>query len=78
MAQAHDLAQPFYDCIPQENRNKLDSKVDADHDGVQIHLGAISNAMDEWEGIVADSLGLTGVDVAIIKGRHRDNLSLQT
>ena len=75
---AQDQAQLLYNSIPLTNRGKLDSKVDAKHGGVQIHLGEIANSMDEWEGSVADALGLTNVDVANIKGRHRDKLSLQT
>ena len=42
------------------------------------HLGQIANSMHEWEGRVADELGLTRADVARIKTKYPSNLELQT
>ena len=68
----------YFNCIPEANRKKLDLKLDSGHGGVQKHLGAIADSMDEWEGGVATALGLTKVDIANIKTEHRDNLNLQS
>ena len=69
--------QPYFDCIPQENKEKLDWQLDKGHGGVQTHLGMIANCMDEWEGPVADALGLTKVNVADIRDK-RISLGLKT
>lgn len=71
-------ALSYFKCIPQKNKDKLDIKVDSEHDGVDTHLGAIADAMDEWEGKVAAELGLTKAEQAQIKTRYPNNLSLQT
>ena len=42
------------------------------------HLGQITDIMYEWEGKIADELGLTVVDVAEIKLKYPLNLRLQT
>jgi hypothetical protein len=42
------------------------------------HLGRIADTMYEWEGPVADELGLTRADVAAIKVKHPKELKLQT
>ena len=41
------------------------------------HLGRIVNSMYEWEGLVADELGLTPADVAAIKTKYPKELKLQ-
>lgn len=69
--------QLYCDCVPEDNRWKLDRAVDFEHSGVQIHLGEIANFIDEWEGSVATRLGLTKVDMACIKEQHPGNLNLQ-
>ena len=43
-----------------------------------LHLGKIADSMYEWEGSVAEHLGLTQVDVAAIKMKHPSELKLQT
>ena len=59
-------------------RNQLDMVIDSENNGVSKHLGRIANAMYEWEGRIADELGLSVVDVAEIKLKHPSNLKLQT
>ena len=46
--------------------------------GVHTHLGLISEHMSKWEGRIADELGLTSADVAVIKTKHPLDLELQT
>ena len=46
--------------------------------GSPQHLGKIADIMYEWEGRIADELGLTEADVAAVKTRHPGNLKLQT
>jgi hypothetical protein len=55
----------------------LDQVIDSDHGGVSRHLGQIADSMYEWEGPVADSLGLHQADVAVIKEAHPGKLQLQ-
>ena len=55
----------------------LDQVIDSDHSGVPVHLGQIADSMYEWEGTVADSLGLHQADVAEIKEAHSGKLKLQ-
>ena len=54
----------------------LDQVLDFEHGGVLRHLGQIADSMDEWEGSVADQLGLVLADVAAIK-MENSKLSLQ-
>ena len=56
----------------------LDLELDAEHSGVPKHLGLIAESMDEWEGRIAEELGLTPADVAHIKTKHPSSLKLQT
>ena len=55
----------------------LDQVIDSGHSGVPRHLGQIADTMYEWEGAVADSLGLHQADVAEIKEAHPRKLKLQ-
>ena len=55
----------------------LDQVIDSGHSGVPVHLGQIADSMYEWEGPVADSLGLHQADVAEIKEAHSGKLKLQ-
>ena len=50
--------------------------LDFEHGGVSQHLGQIADSIDEWEGSVADQLGLVPADVAAIK-MESSKLSLQ-
>ena len=49
-------------------------------DGVLTHyqVGQISECMREWQGRIADELGLTPTDVDDIKMMHPFRLTLQT
>ena len=55
----------------------LDQVIDSGHSGVPRHLGQIADTMYEWEGAIADSLGLSQADVAAIKEAHPGKLQLQ-
>ena len=57
---------------------QLNEVIDFRNDGVSKHLGQIANTIYEWEGPVAEQLGLTQADIAAIKVKHRDELKLQT
>ena len=56
----------------------MDWALDFEHGGVSKHLGQIADAMYEWEGPIAEQLGLTRTDVAAIKTEHPHKLRLQT
>ena len=58
--------------------NQLDMVIDNENSGISKHLGQIADAMYEWEGRIADELGLSVVDVAEIKMKYSSNLKLQT
>ena len=61
-----------------ETRNKLKRTLDSDNGGVPKHLGQIADSMSEWEGRIADELGLTKADVNHIKSKHAQDLKLQS
>ena len=48
-----------------------------DSDGVARHIGRIADSMTEWEGAIAENLGLTPADVENIKTKHHFKLRLQ-
>ena len=50
--------------------------IDAEHH-ISKHLGQIADSMYEWEGAIADELGLTPADVTAIKTKHPRELNLQ-
>lgn len=52
--------------------------LDYENGDVPLHLGQIADTMYEWEGQVAEQLGLTLADVAAIKVKHPFELKLQT
>jgi GTPase SAR1 family protein len=56
----------------------LDKEIDFCYKGVPKHLGRIADSMAEWEGRIADELGLTEADVSTIKTKHPSNLKLQS
>ena len=58
--------------------HSLDQVLDSDNEGVSKHLGQIADSMYEWEGHVAEQLGLAPADVAAIKTEHPGKLKLQT
>ena len=48
-------------------------------DGVPVEqIGQIADFMYEWEGSVAEQLGLSRPEVAAIKKRYSEDLNLQT
>ena len=59
-------------------RQKLDLPLDYYSQGVSHHLGKIADSIHEWEGVIAEALGLTQVIVAKIKVKHPNELNLQT
>ena len=52
--------------------------IDFVNGGVSKHLGQIADAMYEWEGPVAEQLGLTPVDITDIRMKHPNELRQQT
>ena len=62
---------------PQATPTKLDDVLDSGSDGVPKHLGQIADSMYEWEGSIAEELGLTLADVAEIKKKHACEIKLQ-
>ena len=56
----------------------LDQVLDFENDGVSKHLGQIADSMYEWEGPVAEQLGLTPAEIAAIKLKYPSELGLQT
>lgn len=52
----------------------MEQVIDSENDGVPKHLGQIASSMYEWEGSVADMLGLTVAEVADIKQERKLNL----
>lgn len=61
-----------------DNENLLDQELDSMNDGVSLHLGKIAASMCEWEGRLADELGLTPAEVAAIKYKYPSDLKLQS
>ena len=51
--------------------------IDSQHGNVSKHLGQIADIMYEWEGPIAEQLGLTRADVADILTEHPNKLKLQ-
>ena len=56
----------------------LDQVLDFENGGVSKHLGKIAESMYEWEGSVAEQLGLTPADISDIKVEYPGKLKLQT
>ena len=58
--------------VPVDDRWKLDREIDFEHRNnsgqvIPQHLGRIADSMVEWEGAVADNLGLTEADRSDIR-----------
>jgi hypothetical protein len=51
--------------------------LDFNNGGASRHLGQIADGMYEWEGPIAEQLGLTPADVEAIKMKHDKDLKLQ-
>ena len=58
-------------------RQKLDQVLDFGNGGVPKDLGKIAECMCEWQGRIADNLGLTSADVAAITTKHPSDLRQQ-
>ena len=56
----------------------MNQVLDFENDDVSRHLGQIADSMHEWEGPIAEHLGLTRADVAAIKEEYPGKLKLQT
>ena len=56
----------------------LDKEIDFFHSGVPKHLGQIAKSLCEWEGRIADELGLSTSDVNGVKHKFPLNLEMQT
>ncbi len=52
--------------------------LDFSNDGVSKHLGKIADIMCEWEGPIAEGLGLTPAEINAIKMKYPSELALQT
>ena len=68
--------------VPDAVRWKLDREIDFDHrDGrgqvIPEHLGRIAESMVEWEGVIADQLGLGEPDRSDVRKRNPNRPSLQ-
>ena len=68
--------------IPDANRWKLDQEIDFEHRDergqvIPQHLGRISESMVDWEGVIADHLGLTEADRSDIREKNPSRPSLQ-
>ena len=68
--------------VPYANRWKLDREVDFEHMNdrgqvIPLHLGRIAESMIDWEGVIADHLGLSEADRRDIREKNLNNPSLQ-
>jgi hypothetical protein len=68
--------------VPDANRWKLDREIDFEHrdDRGQLiprHLGKIAESMTDWEGAIADHLGLSEADRSDIRDKNPRQPKLQ-
>ena len=68
--------------VPDANRWKLDQEIDFEHRDTRgqvtpHHLGRIADSMADWEGVVADHLGLSEADRSDIRDKNPTHLKLQ-
>ena len=58
---------------------KLDLVLDEEHGGLDIHLGKIADATDEWDTVLAPFMSLTEMELKDIRKnpRLRDDRALQ-
>ena len=68
--------------VSDVNRWKLDQEIDFEHrnDRGQVvpkHLGTIAESMTDWEGVIADHLGLSEPDRNDIREKNLNRPSLQ-
>ena len=62
-------------CI--DTTHQLDQLLDCNSGGVSKYLGQIADSMHEWEGPVAEELGLSLADISVIRTAHPTNFNLQ-
>ena len=55
----------------------LEDVIDSKSNSVSKHLGEIADSMCEWEGAVAENLGLTPADISSIKTKFPKEINLQ-
>ena len=68
--------------IPDTSRGKLDREIDCDHRDargqvIPQHLGRIAESVIDWEGVIADHLGLTEADRSDIREKNSREPKLQ-
>ena len=68
--------------VSDANRWKLDKEIDFEYRDVRgqmipLHLGRIADSIVEWEGVVADQLGLSGADRSHIREKCSRKPQLQ-
>ena len=68
--------------VPTINRWKLNEEIDFEHKNVTghvipEHLGGIADSMTDWEGAIADHLGLSVQDRNDIRQSHMGEPKLQ-
>ena len=61
----------------QVTTSNLDQMLDSMNKNVPKHVGLIADFMSEWEGRIAEALGLTPAEVQYIKGKHINEPNLQ-
>ena len=74
--------QSILDSVPAAIRRKLDQEIDFDHRNprgkmIPEDLGRISESMAEWDGAVADCLGLTDTERRDIRDGYPNNPNQQ-
>lgn len=68
--------------VPQDNLWKLDQEIDFEHkagngETTSKHLDMIAEFMKEWDGAVADNLGLTEADRIDIQQKYANKPDMQ-
>lgn len=56
---------------------KLDLVLDEEHGGLDVHLGKIADATDEWDTVLGPHMGLTAMEMKTIRRNHRYDRALQ-
>ena len=67
----------FIFTVSEHHTQVLDQVLGTGLSDASKHLGQIAESMYEWEGLVADQLGLSLADVNEIKTQHPMKLKLQ-
>ena len=66
-----------FSIVREPKKKMLDQVLDCDGGGVSKHLGQIADSMNEWEGPVAEELGLSPADITAIKIENPSKFNLQ-